>query len=105
MMDIKKSCFYGLHIFNKKTTDSGVTTLANQSLIKKSNHANLTQLTEEFTNKPIIRKSKKITVDSAFERNICGADSADIQLISKFNKGIKFLLCVFLLCLGCSFKR
>ena len=27
--------------------------------------------------------------------NIWGADLADMQLISKFNKGIRFLLCVF----------
>ena len=31
---------------------------------------------------------------SPFTDNICGADLADIQLISKFNKGIRFLLCV-----------
>ena len=27
--------------------------------------------------------------------NISGADLADMQLISKFNNGIRFLLCVF----------
>ena len=27
-------------------------------------------------------------------KTILGADLADIQLISKFNKGIRFLLCV-----------
>ena len=31
---------------------------------------------------------------SAFKDNIWDADLADIQLISKFNKGFKFLLCV-----------
>ena len=29
-----------------------------------------------------------------FKDNIWGADLADTQLISKFNKGIRFLLCV-----------
>ena len=31
---------------------------------------------------------------SAFKENIWGADLADMQLISKFNKGFRFLLCV-----------
>ena len=30
----------------------------------------------------------------AFKDNICGADLADMHLISKFNKGFRFLLCV-----------
>ena len=31
---------------------------------------------------------------SSFIDNICGADLTDMQLISKFNKGFRFLLCV-----------
>ena len=31
---------------------------------------------------------------SSFRDNIWGADLADMQLLSKFNKGYKFLLCV-----------
>ena len=30
---------------------------------------------------------------SAFKDNIWGTDLADMQLISKFNKGFRFLLC------------
>ena len=44
--------------------------------------------------KPIIRKFKKRTVYSGFIDNIWEADLADMQLISKFNKGFRFLLCV-----------
>ena len=44
--------------------------------------------------KPIIRKFKKRKVYSGFKDNIWGADLADMQLISKFNKGFRFLLCV-----------
>ena len=51
------------------------------------------QLTEEL-HKPIIRKLKKRKVYSAFKDNIWGADLADMQLLSKYNKGIRFLLCV-----------
>ena len=43
--------------------------------------------------KPIIRKFKKRKVYSGFKDNIWGADLADMQLISKFNKGFRFLLC------------
>ena len=31
---------------------------------------------------------------SSFRDNIWGADLADMQLLSKFNKGFRFLLCV-----------
>ena len=51
------------------------------------------ELPEEL-HKPITRKLKKRTVYSGFKDNIWGADSADMQLISKFNKGFRFLLCV-----------
>ena len=44
--------------------------------------------------KPIIRKFDKRKVYSSFRDNIWGADLADMQLLSKFNKGIKYLLCV-----------
>ena len=43
--------------------------------------------------KPIIKKNKKIKVYSSFKGNIWGADLADMQLISKFNNGFRFLLC------------
>ena len=51
------------------------------------------KLAEEL-HKPIIRTFKKRTVNSRFKDNAWGADLADIQLISKFNKGFRFLLCV-----------
>ena len=50
------------------------------------------QLAEELQ-KPIIRNFKKRTVYSGFKDNIWGANLADIQLISNFNKGFRFLLC------------
>ena len=44
--------------------------------------------------KPVIRKLEKRKLYSPFIENICCADLADVQLISKFNKGFKFLLWV-----------
>ena len=48
----------------------------------------------EELHKPNIKKINKRKVQSPFIDNIWGADLADMQLISKFNKGICFLLCV-----------
>ena len=72
--------------FDKKSKGSGVT------LTNKSIHQN-EQLAEEL-HKPIIRKCKRREVYSAFKDYIWVADLADMQLISKFNKGFRFLLCV-----------
>ena len=44
--------------------------------------------------KPIIRKYEKRKGYSPFINNIWDAHLVDMQLISKFNKGIRFLLCV-----------
>ena len=54
------------------------------------------ELAEEL-HKPIIRKFKKRKVHSTFINNTWGADLADMKLISKFNKRIRFLLCVLLI--------
>ena len=50
-----------------------------------TNNENI-QLADEL-HKPIIRKFIKRKVYSSFRDNIWGADLADMQLISKFNKG------------------
>ena len=77
--------------FDKKTKGSGVITLANKSAIKTIPQNE--QFSEEL-HKPIIRKFTKRKVYLAFKDNICGADLADMQLISKYNKGNKYLLCI-----------
>ena len=51
------------------------------------------QLADEL-HKPIIKKFKKRKVYSSFKDNIRGPDLPHMQLISKYNKGIKYLLCV-----------
>ena len=43
--------------------------------------------------KPIIRKFKKRKVYASFRDNIWGGDLADMQSLSKYNKGNKYLLC------------
>ena len=77
--------------FDKKIKGSGASTLANKYVVKSTPQNE--QLAEEL-HKPIIRKFKKRKIYSAFKGNIWAADLAGMQLISKFNKGFKFLLCV-----------
>ena len=69
--------------FDKKTSGSG---------IKNENISNK-ELAEEL-HKPILRNIEKRKVHSLVIDNISDADLADMELISKFNKGFRFLLCV-----------
>ena len=68
--------------FDKKTRDSGIKSMQQNEKLAEKLH------------KPIIRKFKKRKVCSTFKDNIWGTDLADMQLIRKFNKGVRFLLCV-----------
>ena len=85
MMDIKEVLL--LWFTNKKSAGSDVTTLADKSAFNKQ------KLAGEL-DKPILKNISKRTVYSAFKDNVWGADLADMQLISKFNKELRFLLCV-----------
>ena len=60
--------------------------------VKNENMSNQ-ELANEL-HKPIIRKFEIWKVHSSFKDIIWGVDLADMQLISKFNKIIRFLLCV-----------
>ena len=51
------------------------------------------QLKWNYTNQ-LLKNFKKRKVYSGFKDNGWGADLADMQLISKFNKGFRFLLCI-----------
>ena len=53
----------------------------------------------QLANEPhkLIRKFKGRRVYSSFKDNIWGVDVADMQLISKYNKGIRYLLCAIYL--------
>ena len=71
--------------FNKRTKGSGINLQANS--------LNNEILAEEL-HKPIIKNFKRRKVYSSFKDNIWGVDLANMQLISKYNKGIRYLLCV-----------
>ena len=69
-------------VFDKKSKGNGI-----KNKIKQNQ-----QLTNKF-HKLIIRKFKKRKGYSSFKDNIWVLDLADTQLISKYNKGIRYLLC------------
>ena len=81
-------------LFDKKSQGSG-RPLSSASQL--ANNMENIQLANEL-HKPIIKKFKKRKVYSLFRDNIWGADLADMQLLSKFNKGFRFLLCVIDIC-------
>ena len=68
--------------FDKKTAGSSIKSMQQNEKLAEELH------------KSIIKKLKKRKAYSTFKDNIWGADLADMQLISKFNKGFRFLLCV-----------
>ena len=83
MMDIKDAQLqWYIGFFDKKSQGSGAA----------NNNENI-QLADEL-HKPITRKFEKRRVYSSFRYNIWSADLADMQLISKFNKRFRLLLCV-----------
>ena len=91
MMDIKEELLpWFITFFDKKSaslTDKSVSG-SGVNIPLKFNE----QLAKEL-HKPVIRNFKKRIVYSGFKDNIQGADLADMQLISKFNTGFRFLLC------------
>ena len=58
------------------------------SIINEANY----QLANELHNS-VIKKFKKRKVYSSFKDNIWGVDLADMQSLSRYNKGIRYLLC------------
>ena len=65
--------------FDKKFSEIGVDAEPNYQLASKFR-------------KQIIKKFEKRKVYSSFRDNILGVHLADMQLLSKYNKGIKYLL-------------
>ena len=67
--------------FDKKSSGSGISNVNN------------VKLADEL-HKPVIKNFSKRKVYSSFKDNIWGVDLVDMQLLSRQNKGIKYLLCV-----------
>ena len=74
--------------------DKRSTSLANKSTKGNGVSTKIAPQNQQLA-EPIVRKFKKRKIDAAFKDNVWGVDLADIQLISRYNKGIRFLLCAF----------
>ena len=74
--------------FDKKSTGSGIT--------RNTTKLSSSILADEL-HKPIIRKFNKRKIYWQFKDNIWGVDLADMQSLSRKNKGIKYLLCAIYL--------
>ena len=72
--------------FDKKTMGSGMT--AKSSSLERN-----LKLANEL-HKPIIKKIDKRKLYLSFKENIWGVELADMKSLSKFHRGIKYLLCV-----------
>ena len=73
------NCFNDLQFFDKKS--------ANHKGIGVNSENQ--QLADEL-NKPAIRKIGKLQIYSSFKDNFWGADSANLELVRKYNKIIRF---------------
>ena len=71
--------------FDKKSMGSGT--------IKPSSLESSSSILADELHKPVIKKFNKRKVYSQFKDNIWGVDLADMQSLSRENKGIKYLLC------------
>ena len=71
---------WSMHLFDEKTSGGAI---RNENMSNK-------ELAEEL-HKQILKKFKKIKLHSSFIDNIWSTDRADMQLISKFDKIIRFI--------------
>ena len=80
--------------FDKKST-AGLSSLGRMgSGIAKDTTKPSSSILADELHKPIIKKFDKRKVYPQFKDNVWGVDLADIQSLSRNNKGIKYLLCV-----------
>ena len=75
--------------FDKKSIGSGI----QKGTTKSSSLERSSLILADELHKPVIKKFNKRKVYSQFKDNIWGVDLADMQSLSKKNKGIKYLLC------------
>ena len=79
--------------FNKKSTgESSAKHVIGSGIAKDTTKPSSSVLADQI-HKPIIKKFDKRKVYSQFKDNIWGIDLADMESLSRKNKGIKYLLC------------
>ena len=78
--------------FDKKST-AEPSSLERSSLERMGSGIASSSMLADELHKPVIKKFDKRKVYSQFKDNIWGVDLADMQSLSRKNKGIKYLLC------------
>ena len=82
---------------SKVTSSNGETILGtgvgSERKINRKKIKPITESNKEELHKPVIRKFNKRKVYSSFKDNVWRVDLADTRLLSKQNKGIKYILC------------
>ena len=73
--------------FDKKSMGSGI----KKDVTKLSSLERSSSILADELHKPVIKKFDKRKVYSQFKDNIWGVDLADMQSLSRKNKGIKYL--------------
>ena len=81
-----------VHKFFDKKSTAGASSLEHIGSGVNTTKRSSSILADEL-NKPVIKKFNKRKVYSQFKDNIWGVDLADMQPLSRKNKGIKYLLC------------
>ena len=79
--------------FDKTSMGSVIKKHTTKSTAEPSALARSSSILADELHKPVIKKFNKRKVYSQFKDNIWGLDLADMQSLSKKNKGIKYLLC------------
>ena len=89
--------------FDSKVAPLGKKTMSGKGNVKHTakhtakpsslEHTGNNKILAEELHKPVIKKFNKRKVYSIFKDNIWGVDLADMQSLSKKNKGVKYLLC------------
>ena len=86
--------------FDKKSMGSGTAKPTSLERVEKLKYTTKSSFLEHISSiladelhKPVIKKFNKRKVYLQFKDNIWGVDLADMQPLSKKNKGIKYLLC------------
>ena len=85
--------------FDKRSSDSAVTRVYSETLITWDKFAIKSEIIsyQESTialQKLHIFKFEKRKAYSSFKNNICVPDPVDLQLISKYNNGLRFWSCI-----------
>ena len=73
----------------------GLASMMHKFFYKKTeSRANVNEVLADELNKPVIKRFKRRKVYTRFKDNIRAADLSEMALLSSFNRGVQYLLCM-----------